>query len=260
MPYEIFLAGRYLRSRHKRRLTRVTAAAAILGIAMGVGALIVAFSLSNGFRDEMQDKILQGTAHLSVLRSDSIPIADYLNVSARIRKVDGVVSASATTYDGAVATGPKGLAYAVLRGAEKEDGQSASFQRWIREGSFVSLFEQQEGSERRMPPAVVGAELATRMGLVVGDEFQIIPASVSGGGHNPVTRRLRVIGIFRSGLFEYDSTWIYIPLETATAFSGGTHAASVISVQVSNTEDVKRMAEMVRAALGTGYTTVDWQQ
>jgi len=259
MPYEIFLAGRYLRSRHKRRLTRVTAAAAILGIAMGVGALIVAFSLSNGFRDEMQDKILQGTAHLSVLRSDSIPIADYLNVSARIRKVDGVVSASATTYDGAVATGPKGSAYAVLRGAEKED-QSASFQRWIREGSFASLFEQQEGSERRMPPAVVGAELATRMGLVVGDEFQIIPASVSGGGHNPVTRRLRVIGIFRSGLFEYDSTWIYIPLETATAFSGGTHAASVISVQVSNTDDVKRIAEKVRAALGTGYTTVDWQQ
>jgi lipoprotein-releasing system permease protein len=260
MPYEIFLASRYLRSRHKRRLTRVTAAAAILGIAMGVGALIVAFSLSNGFRDEMQDKILQGTAHLSVLRSDSIPIADYLNVSARIRKVDGVVSASATTYDGAVATGPKGSAYAVLRGAEKEDGQSASFQRWMREGSFASLFEQQEGSERRMPPAVMGAELATRMGLVVGDEFQIIPASVSSGGHNPVTRRLRVIGIFRSGLFEYDSTWIYIPLETATAFSGGTHAASVISVQVSNTDDVKRIAEKVRAALGTGYTTVDWQQ
>ena len=260
MPYEIFLAIRYLRSRHKRRLTRVTAAAAILGIAMGVGALIVAFALSNGFRDEMRDKILQGTAHLSVLRSDSLPIAEYLNVSARIRQIDGVVNASATTYDGAVATGPKGSAYAVLRGAENQGGQSASFQPWLREGSFASLFEHQEGSEQRIPPAVVGAEFATRTGLVVGDVFQIIPASVSGGGHAPVTRRLQVVGIFRSGLFEYDSTWIYIPLETATAFSGGTHAASVISVQVKNADDVKRMSEKVRAALGIGYTTVDWQQ
>jgi lipoprotein-releasing system permease protein len=75
-----------------------------------------------------------------------------------------------------------------------------------------------------------------------------------------VTRRLHVVGIFRSGLFEYDSTWIYIPLETATAFSGGTRAASVISVQVRNADDVKRIAEKVRASLGSGYTTIDWQQ
>src|SRR6266850_4275680 len=194
MPYEIFLALRYLRSRHKRRLTRVTAAAAILGIAMGVGALIVALALSNGFRDEMRDKILQGTAHLSVLRSDSLPMADYLNVSARIRLIDGVVNASATTYDGAVATGPKRSAYAVLRGAENEDGQSASFQQWLREGSFTSLFEKQEGTEQRIPPAVIGAELAKRKGMAVGNVFQIIPASVD-SGHNPVTRRLRVVGI-----------------------------------------------------------------
>ena len=260
MPYEILLALRYLRSRHKRRLTRVTAAAAILGIAMGVGALIVTFALSNGFRDEMRDKILQGTAHLSVLRSDSLPMADYLSVSARIRKIDGVVNASATTYDGAAATGPKGSAYGVLRGVENEDGQSASFQQWLREGSFASLFERQQGSEQRTPPAVVGADLATRTGLAVGDVFQIIPASVGGGGRTPVTRRLQVVGIFRSGLFEYDSTWIYIPLETATAFSGGTHAASVISVRVRNADDVKRMGEKVRAALGSGYITVDWQQ
>ncbi|HEY6660459.1 MAG TPA: hypothetical protein VI031_04940, partial [Pyrinomonadaceae bacterium] len=70
MPYEVFLAFRYLRSRHKRRLARVTSIAAILGICMGVAALIVAFALSNGFRDEMREKILQGTAHLSVLRAD----------------------------------------------------------------------------------------------------------------------------------------------------------------------------------------------
>ena len=77
MPYEVFLAFRYLRSRHRRRLARATSIAAILGICMGVAALIVAFALSNGFRDEMKEKILQGTDHLSVVRADGRPIEDH---------------------------------------------------------------------------------------------------------------------------------------------------------------------------------------
>ena len=130
MPYEVFLAFRYLRSRHKRKLARATAIAAVAGIAMGVAALIVALALSNGFRDEMREKILQGTAHLNVLRSDGQPITDYENVAARIRSIDGVVNASATTYDGAVVRGQKGSAYAVLRGVENSTGESASLKTW----------------------------------------------------------------------------------------------------------------------------------
>src|ERR671926_1639261 len=125
MPYEVFLAFRYLRSRHKRRLARVTSIAAILGICVGVAALIVAFALSNGFRDEMKEKILQGTAHLSVLRADGRTIEDHSELAARLRQIEGVASASATTYDGAIARGPKGSGYAVIRGIEDEGGQSA---------------------------------------------------------------------------------------------------------------------------------------
>ena len=125
MPYEVFLAFRYLRSRHKRGLARATSIAAILGICMGVAALIVAFALSNGFRDEMREKILQGTAHLSVLRADGRPIENHAELARRLREVDGVVSASATTYDGALARGRKDSGYAVIRGIENEGGQFA---------------------------------------------------------------------------------------------------------------------------------------
>ena len=132
MPYEVFLAFRYLRSRHKRRLARATSVAAILGICMGVAALIVAFALSNGFRDEMRDKILQGTAHLSVLRTDGRAIENYTELADRVKQIDGVVTASATTYDGALARGSKGTGYAVIRGIEKQAAQLAARQ-WIRE-------------------------------------------------------------------------------------------------------------------------------
>jgi lipoprotein-releasing system permease protein len=257
MPYEIFLAFRYLRSRHKRRLARVTAIAAMIGITMGVAALIVTFALSNGFRDEMREKILQGTAHLSVLRADGLPITDYANLAARLQQIDGVSSASATTYDGGLARGSKGSSYAVIRGIESQAGQTAQARQWLTTGTFDSLFDQSRVNEGRTPPAVVGAELASRIGISVGDVFQIVPANEAGA---ETMRRLRVVGIFQSGLFEYDSTWIYVDFDLASTFAGGDHSASVMSVQVKDVDGVKEVAERVRAALGQEYTTIDWQQ
>ena len=252
MPYEVFLAFRYLRSRHKRKLARATAIAAVAGIAMGVAALIVALALSNGFRDEMREKILQGTAHLNVLRTDGQPITDYENVAARIRGVDGVVSASATTYDGAVVRGQKGAAYAVLRGVENTTGESASLKNWLREGSFMK-----EGATE--PEAVIGVELANRLGLKVGEVLSVIPAGANSNSTSVTSRRVRVVGIFRSGLFEYDSTWVYLPLKTVTAFAGENHSASIVSVQVTNADEVKRISTRIKETLGVGYNTIDWQ-
>ena len=248
MPFEVFLAFRYLRSRHKRRLARATSVAAILGICMGVAALIVAFALSNGFRDEMRDKILQGTAHLSILRTDGRSIENYAELASRVKQVDGVVSASATTYDGALARGSKGSGYAVIRGIEGEAAQSA--ERWIREGSFGPVTQTLPGPSN----AVVGADLAARIGLTLGNDFEIISARDS------KTYRLHVAGVFRSGLFEYDSTWIYVGLETASKFAGTDHAATVISVQVKDIDNVKQVSFEISKTLGNSYTIVDWQQ
>lgn len=253
MPYELFLALRYLRSRRKRRLARATSIAAMLGICMGVAALIIAFALSNGFRDEMREKILQGTAHVSVVRADGRAIENYPELGNRLREVEGVVSASATTYDGAIARGPKGSGYAVIRGIENEGGQSIQARQWLSEGSFGPLFEQSPSTVN----AVVGSELAARIGVSVGDVFQIIPANETAAGP---TRRLRVAGIFRSGLFEYDSTWVYVAFDTATALAGNNHAASVMSVQVSDADNVKQVAAAMAKTLGNAYTIIDWQQ
>ena len=252
MPYEVFLALRYLRSRHKRGLARVTAIAAVLGIGMGVAALIVALALSNGFRDEMRDKILQGTSHISVVRADGRAIDNYSDLANRLRQLDGVVTSSPTTYDGAIARGPNDTGYAVIRGIENAPGQSTQLRQWLTQGSLGSLFE-----SSTEPNAVIGSELASRIGVSTGAVFLVIPASESAAGQ---TRRLRVAGIFRSGLFEYDSTWIYVAFDTATALAGNDHAASVMSIQVRDPDNVKQVVANVSNTLGSGYTIVDWQQ
>jgi len=262
MPYELFLALRYLRARQKRRLVRVTALIAVVSIAVGVAALMFALALAHGFRDEMRDKILGGTAHLTVMRADGQPIPDHRSLAARIASVEGVVAATGTTYDGAVVIGPKGSAYAVLRGIDGATPSAlAELDRTIIAGSAGSLFETNQdpvAGNRERPRVVLGSELATRTGLQLGDTAEVISA---GGFSSGSTKRIvRVVGIFRSGLFEYDSTWVYLSLESAAAFTGGQHAASVISVRLRDMDGVKEAASKVRHLSGDSYKTVDWQE
>jgi lipoprotein-releasing system permease protein len=277
MPFELFLALRHLRSRQKRRLARVTSLIAILGIAVGVGALIVALALANGFRDEMRDKILRGTAHLTIVRTDGQPMWEYRDLASRVAGVAGVRRAAGTTYDGAVLIGKKTSAYAVLRGIDRADTKVSPVDQpvfsgtenelSVVSGSAKEVFET-DGAARDSPPVVLGAELATRVGLEVGDIAQLMG---TGTGFSPSNseRNVRVVGIFRSGLFEYDSTWIYLPLEIASALSGvehsgslfgNRHAAAVVSVQVENIYEVKKTADAIKHVLGSEYSTVDWQE
>jgi lipoprotein-releasing system permease protein len=263
MPYELFLALRYLRSRRRRRLARVTAVLAIAGTAFGVGALIVALALANGFSDEMRDKILRGTAHITVMRTDGQPIAEYRDLTQRARRIEGITDAAATTYDGAVLSGPNGSAYAVLRGLDKDSARAQrELQQSLIEGQTDKLFEPSvnESNEPQLPSVILGAELARRTGLQVGDVAEIIPASASLAKSAPVYRHVQIAGIFRSGLFEYDSTWIYLSLDRAAVFAGSARAASAISVAVNDIYDVQRIAASLRAALGSNYATLDWQE
>ncbi|MEP6636167.1 MAG: ABC transporter permease [Acidobacteriota bacterium] len=276
MPFELFLALRYLKSRRKRRLARLTALVAVLGIAVGVGALIVALALANGFRDEMREKILRGTAHVNVMRADGQTLPDYREIVARIVNVPGVTGATGTTYDGAVIIGPQSSGYAVLRGVDtKSELALADIKRSLIEGVIDQLAlsgapSDSDAGDRSAAiyPVVLGEELAKRTGLHPGEVADLISATGSLNSTrlanrqaiSPNTRRVRVIGIARSGLFEYDSTWIYLSLDAATEIAGAGHGASVISVQLADIYDAKRVAAEIRTALGSVYTTVDWQE
>jgi len=128
MPYELFLALRYLRGRRGgRRTVQITALAAVVGIACGVAALIIALALANGFRDELRTKILRGTAHLTLLRADHRPIAEWQPLVTEMQGVEGVVEVAATIYDGALLSGRDGgAAYAVMRGVDPQAARGMS--------------------------------------------------------------------------------------------------------------------------------------
>jgi lipoprotein-releasing system permease protein len=296
MPYELFLALRYLRERRPRRLARATALAALFGIAFGVAALIVALALANGFRDEMRDKILRGTAHITLMRRDAQSIKDWRALTNRIRETEGVREASATTYDGALLSGAGSSAYAILRGLDRDQPRViAEVRRTLVAGSIEPLLNEpspfQSGdaapqaspaeeksksetdspitsfdeipSEAAMPNAVIGAELAARTNLRVGDTATIVSgeATLTPLGLAPRFRRVRIAGLFQSGLYEYDASWVYLTLDTAASFAGAdAPSASVISIEATDIYSVEQVSARLRERLGSEYTTVNWQE
>ncbi|MFL6228784.1 MAG: FtsX-like permease family protein [Pyrinomonadaceae bacterium] len=308
MPYEIFLALRYLGARRAKSV-RVTALAALVGVACGVAALVVAAALANGFRDEMRDKILSGTAHITVARADAQPVSDWRALAARLRAVEGVTDAAPTSYAGALLEGSDGTAYAVVRAVDQSSARElAQIRRTLTSGAVESLFQSappqtdetrreetstradriasrradekaagrtDEGSSGRgasrgaaddEPPAsvVIGAELASRAGLrMVGDEGWLVfgEKTEEEPGFATRARRVRVAGIFRSGLYEYDATWVYATLGESARLSGAdADGAPVLSVETADIFHTPETAARIRRALGSEFAVVDWQE
>jgi lipoprotein-releasing system permease protein len=269
MPFELFLALRYLRARRRRALARTTALAAILGIATGVGALIVALALANGFHDEMRERILSGTAHLTILRHNGGPIHDWTNTKSRIKAIGGVTDVSASTYTGVLLTTPPGASeYAVVRGLDPDSRAADALRKLLTAGELEALLKPAPDCSVRIMqcapvPALVGAELAQRLKLSLGDEIDLTggPGGADPRGSGLNTERARIAGVFRTGLYEYDATWVYLPLRAATEHEDAVERGpSVLSVQVADLYATPRIAAAVRAELGPEFTTVDWQQ
>lgn len=303
----------------------MTALAGVAGIACGVGALIFALALSNGFQDEMRDKILRGTAHITLTRADGKSIEDTPAVIARLRGIAGVLDAAPTTYTGALLSGQTGAAYTIVRGVEQTSERSlAELRRTLVAGAIEPLFEEahddvedarrkQQGAgvdAKREPKAatnaedeanagdatkldnsggslfgalpgdevvddappvevIVGAELAARTGLErVGDVGWLVTGERTPGeegeppGLVPRSRRVRVAGVFRSGLYEYDSAWVYTSLANASQLEGASTAgsASLISIETADIYHTRETATRIRSALGANFKTVDWQE
>jgi lipoprotein-releasing system permease protein len=273
MPYELFIALRYLRARRRQAAVSVITAIAVAGITFGVAALIVAQALFSGFREEVQEKILGGTAHLNLLKSDNSGIENYRELVERMRQAPGVRAASATIYQEALLGAGDRQELGILKGVDFTAPREANevFATTI-EGNPEELRppatsppRAEEPSEQAPPPPdgmILGKELAQKLALRRGDLVTVISAEprLTPLGLAPRYTRFRVIGIFASGLYEYDSKWAYVSLSAAQRLSGSGDAAAVIQMKVDDIYQVQEVGERVRAAAGAGFMTTTWQE
>jgi lipoprotein-releasing system permease protein len=133
----------------------------------------------------------------------------------------------------------------------------SELERLVVEGTSEPIFSPKQGDLREV---VIGAELASRAGIKVGDVVELISANSNSGSSDPIRRLIRVAGLSRTGLYEYDASWIYLSLDLATMLTGEVGRVSVLSVQVADLYGVKPVAAAVKTSLGPEFTTVDWQE
>lgn len=274
MQYELFIALRYLRAKRRQAAVSVITAIAVSGITLGVAALIIAQALITGFRADVQDKILQGTAHLNLLKKDNSGIENYRDLVERAAAAPGVSAASATIYAQVLLSSNGRQEYAVLKGVDLSSPREANEifstvitgdpERLKSAPSPPDQSREEISEEAALEGIILGKQLAQTMDLKVDDVVTAISSQprLTPAGLQPRPRftRFRVAGVFSCGLYEYDAKWAYISLPAAQRVKGSGDAAEVIQMKVTDIDAVKEIAGRVRAIAGPGFMTNDWQE
>jgi lipoprotein-releasing system permease protein len=259
VPFEFRIALRYLTARRKQAFISLISAISTLGVVVGVMALMISLGLMTGLQAEIRAKILGATAHLSIFRSHNDAFENYGEVVEAVRGVTGVLGSAPALYGKGLLTSPGGSAVVTLKGIVPDLERTVTdLPAQIEEGSLAPLEDPGEG----MPPILLGRDLAANLGVGPGD---VVTATSPQGrltpmGVLPRVAKLKVAGTVRSGLFEFDSAWAYLPLSAAQRLFDQPDRASLVEVRVADMFSVRSVARAILARLGQGYLTTDWIQ
>lgn len=259
MRFEVKIALRYLTARRKQAFISLISAISVLGVVVGVMALLIALALMTGLQAEIRTKILGTTAHLSVFKGRSDGIEDYREVVEAVRRVPRVTGSAPTVYGKALVSSPAGAGVATVKGVRLPEERTVTDLEAQLETGRLAALEAEEGPDG-LAPILLGRDLASSLGVAVGDVVTVTSPQgrLSPMGVLPRLARLRVAGTVRSGLYEFDSAWAYVPFAVAQRLFDKGDLASLVEVRVDDMYAVKEVAPRVLGTLGEGYLTTDW--
>ena len=262
MPFEFFVAIRYLLARRKQVVISVVSLISMAGVAAGVMALIVALSMNSGFQKEFQERILSATTHITLLQIQSRAIQEYDALADQLGAIENVAAVSPAVYSQALLQSDLGRTQGVyLRGIDPGRPQFVGgLLDQITEGDAASF-----GQRAAVPAMIVGEDLAEALGLLVGDQVQALGMKGELAPF-PIGRSLRmktfkIVAIFKSGLWEFDANWALIPLGVAQVFEGmSDQEVSALEFRLHDIYQADLTAQEVRSLAGKTFTTRTWME
>ncbi|MGE5842473.1 MAG: lipoprotein-releasing ABC transporter permease subunit [Deltaproteobacteria bacterium] len=258
MRFETFLAIRYLKAKRKQTFISVITVISVVGVMMGVMALIVVLSVMNGFREDLMAKILGVNSHMVVLSYDGA-FTGYESVARDTSTVEGVVATTPFIYSQVMVNSQGSVSGSVLRGIDTASAvRVIAIDRMIKRGSLQSLDTLHEG----LPAILVGKELARMLAVQPGDTITVVSpmGKLTPVGRVPQNRKFKVTGLFESGMYEYDATMVYISLQEAQDFLGLDDRATGVEVKVADVYKADQVGNAVSRKLGYPYWAKDWKQ
>ena len=298
LRFELFIATRYLRAKRRQAVIGVITGISIAGVAAGVASLVVALAINNGFRQDLQNRLLGSTSHINLLRIESDGIKDWRPLMDRLSKQPHVIGSAPAIYEQVlISRGPRARG-AVLKGiipaherkvsdllntvkigsmdpldlGKDSPGQGAAPDQPSPGGSVPSSFAGTEKSpddlrsvEERaaaMPPIVLGKDVAEELGatlnstvLVTSPQGELTPF-----GLVPKYIRFRVVGIFNSGFFDYDSSWAFTRLTDTQRLEGLGDQITVLEFKIDDIYQAGQVSQQLEQAAGKGFMATNWME
>ena len=232
--FERTVAFRYLRARRKEGFISVIAGFSLLGIALGVATLIIVMSVMNGFRADLLERILGVNGHITVYANGG-EITGYDDLATRLASIDRVTRAHPQVQGQVMVTNRGEASGAVVRGMAAED----LLERDLLADNVTSGRAEAFGDNG----ALVGRRLATKLGLSVGDQITLVSprGNTTVMGTVPRVKSFPIAGLFEVGMYEYDSSFVYLPLDQAQQFFRTGEGVNAIEMFVQNPDDVDQV-------------------
>jgi lipoprotein-releasing system permease protein len=252
--FERMVARRYLRARRQEGSLSVIAIFSVIGIALGVATLIVVMAVMNGFRADLLSRILGINGHLTVF-ADQGAIEDYDSTTLRLRQIIGVSSVVPQIQGQVMVTSGGRALGGLVRGVRPDTLTGRAL---IANNIVAGSLGEFQGED----VVLLGSRLARRLGLAVGDKVTLVSprGTQTVMGTIPRMKTYRIAALFQIGMYEYDSSFVYMPLQAAQIYFQLPERVNAIELFVEDPEEIAEMRNHIRTALGGDFRTVDWQQ
>ena len=275
MRFELFIAMRYLRAKRRQAVVGVITAISVIGVAAGVASLIIALAITNGMRRDLQERLVGSTSHVDLMRVKGDGIRGWRPLLERLRGVPHVTAAAPGLYGQVLISRGARSGGALIKGVIPKDEKTVGdLLQSVVEGSAEELEPVESrvtvsGPEapspaagQAVPPIVIGKDLAETIGAGVGDTVLVTSpqGELTPLGLVPRYQRFSVVGIFKSGFYQYDSSYAFMRLSDAQRLFHEPDLISVISFKVDDLYHADRVGRAIEQAAGAGFQTTNWME
>lgn len=276
MRFELYIAARYLRAKRRQAVIPVITGISVLGVAAGVASLIIALAINNGFRQDLQQRLLGATSHVSLMRVAGDGIQDWRAQVEQLSRQPHVTGAAPAIYEQVLVSRGARAKGVVLKGViPEEENKVSTLLKTLTFGSTDALKAPPEsmlqpmdlpvGDTSNAPrpqlaPIVLGKDLATDLGATVGSVVLVTSpqGELTPFGMVPKYVRFKVVGIFNSGFYDYDTAWAFTRLSDAQRLFGLGDVISVIEFKLDDLDRAREIGTQIEAAAGKGFQTTNW--
>jgi len=277
MRFELFVAARYLRAKRRQAVISIITAISVVGVAAGVASLIVALAINNGFRQDLQERLLGSTAHVNLMRVENDGIRDWRPLLERLSKEPHVKAAAPAIYEQVLISRGARAKGALLKGVLPDYEKKVSeLLQTVKFGSAQPLSESaappaettaevppdSPARIQSLPPIILGNDMANELGASVGSVVLVTSpqGELTPFGIVPKYVRFKVVGIFKSGFYDYDTSWAFTRLGDAQRLFGLGDLVSVIEFKVDDIYKADVIGQEIERAAGHGFMSTNWME